>query len=228
MHRIDLTPVYVLHTRSYRNTSLLVELFSQTQGRISAVAHSARGPKSRYRGQLQVFTPLLASWSSTRELKTLGQVELHGMPLQLNHEPLFCAFYLNELLMRVLQKEDPYPQLFLDYHAALIALEKNDYLPVVLRRFEKRLLESLGYGLPLMREAETQQPIDPQKHYRFVLQQGLFVCDERQDSFLGADLIAIAQEKFGTEEILRTAKKLTRLALAPVLGANPLFSRMLF
>lgn len=231
MHRIDLTPVYVLHTRPFRNTSLLVELFSEIRGRISVVARSARGPKSRYQGQLQLFTPMLASWSGHHELKMLGNMELNGMPLQLNNKPLFCGFYFNELLMRLLHKEDPHPKLFAFYHDALCRLERGDLITQVLRTFEKKLLEDLGYGLPLTREAKTQAVIQRDVYYRFVPNQGFFPCDSASNShtyFLGADLMAIAAEQFDTESVAFSAKRLMRLALSGLLGNKPLNSRELF
>lgn len=231
MNRIDLTPVYILHTRPFRNTSLLVELFSQTHGRIAAVARSARGLQSRYKGQLQLFTPLLASWIGNHELKTLTQIELNGMPLQLNHKPLFCAFYLNELLMRVLHKEDPHPKLFDLYHDCLRRLEKKENMSAILRFFEKKLLEHLGYGLPFEHEANMRKPLQPDLHYRYIPQQGFIVCDatEKQHTdFSGADLLLMAAEQFEDINIASSAKRLMRLALSPLLGVHALNSRELF
>src|SRR3990167_3092991 len=233
MHRIDLASAYVLHTRPFRNTSLIAELFSKTHGRISAVARSARGPKSRYHGQLQLFTPILAAWSGRHELKMLGNIELNGMPLQLNQKPLFCGFYFNELLMRLLHKEDPHPALFNIYHESLCRLENNvDNIAIILRLFEKKLLEDLGYGLPLTHEAKTRAKIHPDCHYEFIANQGFFVIDKNEQNqkniFSGADLIAIAQEKFDDVSVALSAKKLMRSALQFLLGNRPLSSRALF
>ena len=219
-NHIDLTPSYVLHTRPFRNTSLSVEFFSEKYGRVSAVARSARGMTSRYQNKLQLFTPLLASWSGQHELKSLGNIELNGMPLQLNHQPLFCAFYLNELLMRVLHKEDPHSTLFEYYHDALIALEKNNNIAEILRLFEKRLLGVLGYAFHF-------EKINPDAYYYFDQQHGFIVCDN-QSEFLGADLLLISQDKFESEAVLKAAKKLMRLALAPLIGERPLNSRVFF
>ena len=229
-HRIDLTPAYVLHSRPFRNTSLLVDLFTQQHGLISAVARSARGPKSRYHGQLQLFTPMLASWSGTHELKTLGNIELNGMPIQLNQKPLFCGFYLNELLMRLLHKEDSHPALFDFYHHSLCRLEKNDSIPVILRLFEKKLLEELGYGLPLKQEAKTREKIQPNCFYQYEHQHGFILCEPGDASiiFSGTDLILIAEEKLDNDTILQTTKRLTRTAIQYLLGNKPLHSRDFF
>ena len=230
MHRIDLTSVYVLHTRPFNNTSLIVELFSKNHGRISVVARSARGPQSRYQGKLQLFTPMLAAWSGRHELKYLGNIELHAMPIQLNQKPLFCGFYLNELLMRLLHKEDSHPLLFEHYHHALSCLGKKDDLSVVLRLFEKKLLDELGYALPLTYEAKTQLKIHAENYYRFEQNQGFFQCDATDDSnvFFGKDLLFIAAEQFENERTCLAAKRLMRMALQSILGSRPLNSRELF
>jgi len=220
MNRIDLTPIYVLHTRPFRNTSLLVDLFSEKYGRVSVVARSARGLKSRYQNKLQLFTPLLASWFGNRELKSLGNIEFNGTPLRLNHQNLFCAFYLNELLMRVLHKEDSYSQLFGYYHDALISLENNHDITKILRLFEKRLLTALGYAFHF-------EKIISDRYYHFDYQHGFVVCDD-PSKFLGSDLIFISEENFCSEKVLHSAKKLMRLALAPLIGNNPLNSNIFF
>jgi len=234
MHHIDLNPVYILHTRPFRNTSLIVELFSKNYGRISAVARSARGLQSRYKGQLQLFTPILASWFGQHELKTLGNSELNGMPLQLNQKPLFCAFYFNELLMRLLHKEDAHPALFDFYHESLVQLQNSvsvrNNVAIILRLFEKKLLEELGYALPLTHEAKTRVPIQPDRYYEFVPNQGFFLCDSHGNPhcFLGAYLIAMSQDKFDDESVALSAKRLMRFALTFLLGNKPINSRELF
>lgn len=231
MHRIDFTPAYVLHTRPFRNTSLIVDFFSQVYGRVSAVARSARGPKSRYQGQLQLFTPLLISWSGRHELKTLGAIELTGMPLQLNQKPLFCGFYCNELLMRLLHKEDPHADLFGAYHDCLHQLENgsDNQLSIILRLFEKKLLASLGYGLSLTHESKTRTPIQPDGYYHFVPQQGFLIAtDNTTTAFLGRELLLIAEEKLGNDAVMQSAKRLMRLALSGLLGDKPLHSREFF
>ena len=229
MHRIDLTPVYVLHTRPYSNTSLIIELFSKSHGRVSAVARSARGPKSRYQGKLQLFTPILASWFGNHELKTLSSIELDGMPHQLNQKSLFCGFYLNELLMRLLHKEDAHSALFSLYQECLCRFEKNDKLAPTLRLFEKRLLAELGYGLPLVHEAGNRKPIQPDNYYRFECQQGFFKCDRSVSRcFLGADLLAIEAELFESDVVATEAKRLMREVILNLLGNKVLHSRALF
>ena len=110
-NRVTLEPTYILHRRAYSNTSYIIDFFTRTHGRVSAVARSARGPKSRYRGKLELFVPMLVTWTGKYELKNLGEVEFCQPPIDLQGNALLCAFYLNELLVKCLQREDPHPQL---------------------------------------------------------------------------------------------------------------------
>lgn len=229
-HRILFEPGFILHRRSYSNTSLIVEIFSFQYGRVAAVARSARGLNSRYKGALQLFSPMLLSWSGLGELKTLGQIELNGKPCQLDGRSLLCGFYLNELLLRLLHRDDPYPNLFRRYAETLEALEKNVQLSVTLRCFEKQLLYELGYGPPLAREARTGVPIAFDLYYQYVPECGFIRCENFVDfsaTFLGSSIIALNQEKFDTEQSLKDARRLLRMILAQYLGNRPLKSREL-
>lgn len=229
MLRVNLTPVYVLHTRPFGNTSLIVDLLSELCGRVTVIARSARGMKSRYQGKLQLFTPMLASWSGRYELKTLGNIELDGMPHQLNQKPLFCGFYLNELLMQLLHKEDPHPQLYALYRYCLSQFEKNETLAPTLRLFEKKLLDELGYGLPLTHEAETRKPICAGLFYRYEHHHGFFPCPQHErDHFLGEDLLSIAAECFESNSVEYASKRLMRHVLTHLLGNKRLHSREFF
>lgn len=221
--RVLLEPIFVLHHRPYQNSSLIVEFFSRQHGRIAALARSARGPKSRYKGYLQVFSPLLASWSGRRELMNLNQIELYGLPYQLMGQGLLCAFYLNELLLRLLPRDDPYPEIFADYQAALQGLEQSDNIPVVLRRFEKRILEHLGYGLSF--------PVDPHQYYQWLPDRGFLRCNAAahvgERIFRGGSLLALQAEQWDNPEDLLDAKYLMRIILSQYLGNKPLKSREL-
>ncbi len=221
--RVQLEPVFVLHHRPYQNSSLIVDFFSQQYGRVAVLARSARGPKSRFKGYLQLFSPLLASWNGLRELKNLNHLELSAAPLSLNGQGLLCAFYLNELLLRLLPKEDAYPEIFIDYQMALQKLAQAESPPIILRRFEKRLLENLGYGLSFQ--------VNPQEYYRWRPEQGFLPCessaDHRESVFLGRSLLALQTETWDNSEDLLAAKRLMRLVLSQHLGSKPLKSREL-
>ncbi len=222
MNRVSLEPAFILHSHPYRNTSLILELLTENYGRVSVLARSARGLKSRYKGKCQLFFPMLVSWSGRGELKLLGDLELSESPFLLEGDVLLCGFYLNELVLRLLQREDPCRYLFLYYKTALSTLESS--LIITLRCFEKRMLHVLGYGLPLRHD------LDATKHYQYVPDNEFLICEPFAESctvFSGESLIAIRDEIFDSENILRDAKRLMRLAISRLLGDNPLKSRLL-
>jgi DNA repair protein RecO (recombination protein O) len=226
--RVDLEPCFILHSRPYRNTSLLVELLSKQYGRISAVARSARGPKSRYKGCLQPFVPLLISWCGRKELMQLGAVELQSMPYSLNGIALISGFYLNELLMRLLPRHDEYLKIFDQYQLALQALVTHQALEQHLRCFEKQLLVSLGYGFTLNYD-DRGEPIEEAAWYQLIPNQGLSRCSMSSTAhiFCGRSILALHYNQLDDEQSLQDAKRLMRLALAHYLGTKPLKSREL-
>src|SRR5512143_20727 len=117
--RRDDQAAYVLHTYAYRETSLIVEALTEAHGRVALVARGAKRPRSELRGLLQGFQPLLLSWSGHHELKTLHTAEWRGgLPL-IAGSALLCGFYLNELLLKLLPREDPHARLYAMYEAAL-------------------------------------------------------------------------------------------------------------
>ena len=230
MNRTALNPVYVLHRRPYRNTSLVVDFFSEQHGRVSAVARSARGPQSRYRGNLQPFVPMQASWSGSGELKTLNALELEGAPAFFSGKALACALYLNELLLRLLQRHDPYPRLYRLYEQTLSLLKQAELFEQSLRLFEKNLLHELGYGLLLHCEARTGMAINDHSYYRYHPELGFMSSSEDHQEaqlFLGKSLLDLNREKLENEQSLKDAKRLMRLVLNMYLGDKPVASREL-
>lgn len=210
--RVEKERAFVLHTRPYRNTSLLVELFTYQQGRVSVVARSARGQRSRYRGLLQPFRRLRVSWMGTQELKTLGHMELDGLPFFLQGMGLFSGFYLNELMMRLLPKSDPYETLYLVYEKTLSAFDAGQPVAENLRSFEKCFLYELGYGVSFAKDHRGER-IDQEAYYRLMLDQGFVRVDENASNeglLKGADLLAIAIDDYGRSEVAALAKAIMR------------------
>ena len=158
-HTHFLQSAYVLHSRPYRDTSLLIDFFTREHGLVGAVARGVRSAKSPLKGVLLPFTPLFISFSLKKELAVLMHAESNRSMHVLEGKQLFSAFYLNELLMKLLQRHDAHPQLYDYYHQALceLSLEKNIEIP--LRRFEKYLLSELGYGLNLVADAYSGKEI---------------------------------------------------------------------
>ena len=225
----DNQPVYVLHTYPYLETSLVVELFSSNFGRVSTIAKGARRPRSAMRGMLQAFQPLVASWSGKSELRTLHGVEWQGGLHVLHGSALICGFYLNELMLRLLPREDPHETLFKHYEHALKALTRNEPQPIVLRRYEISLLQELGYAMPLTHDAETGEPIAAETTYIFVPEQGAIKKTSGQSGvqLRGKTLLDMAQDDYTDALTLQQSKQLMRTLISHYLGDKPLHTRQL-
>lgn len=229
MQNAQLQPGYILHPRAYRDTSLLLEVFTRDQGRFGLVARGARAPRSRIRGLLQPFQPVLLSWSGRAELGTLHSAEANGAASPLRGTALYSGFYLNELLMRLLQRLDPHPELFAAYAAALEGLPSAAERP--LRLFEKRLLETLGYGLLLDQEAHSGAPVDAAALYVYELECGPVRVSSAPTHGLvmaGRSLLSLAGEDLSDAQSLAETKRLMRAALALYLGDRALKTREIF
>lgn len=227
--RVLLDSAYLLHRRDYRETSLLLELFTLQHGRIGLIAKGARRGKAGLAPILQPFRPLLASWAGRGELATLTHAEAGGADIRLRHTALFCGFYLNELLVRLLPLHDPHPELVEVYRTALAGLAAGRDLEAVLRRFELALLESLGYGLQLTADAQTGEAIQPDRLYIYRIDTGPIVADPDDPVALhGATLLALRDGRFDTPELRTESKRLMRHVLAHYLEGRPLKSRELF
>ena len=170
--RHDGQPAYVLHSRPYRETSVIVETFTRDHGRVAMVARGARRPKSALRGILLSFQPLLLSWGGRGELRTLVRAEWHGAYRPLKGQALICGFYLNELLLKLTARDDPHERLFGVYQETLAALEAGGEPAPVLRQFEMCLLRELGYAVILDRDVEHGEPVAREGSYTYVVERG--------------------------------------------------------
>jgi DNA repair protein RecO (recombination protein O) len=227
--RQDHQLAYVLHSYPYRETSLIVEVFTQNLGRIPLVARGARRPRSAVRGLMMAFQPLALSWFGKGELRTLKGAEWQCGQPPLAGSSLMCGFYLNELLLRLLPRDDPHPQLFRHYQETLQALGKGEPQPVALRRFEKRLMHELGYALMLEHEAQSGQEIEPDAVYYYEVEQGPVRESARQNSvqLLGRTLLDLARDDYSDPTTLAQAKQLMRALISHQLGSELLQTRQL-
>ncbi|MDE3735752.1 MULTISPECIES: DNA repair protein RecO [Pseudomonas] len=217
-------PAFVLHSRAYRESSALVDFFTP-QGRLRAVMRGARGKTGTL---ARPFLPLEAEFRGRGELKNVARLEGGGIPNLLAGEALFSGLYLNELLIRLLPAEDAQPALFEHYAVTLQALAANRPLEPLLRAFEWRLLDELGYGFALDSDL-AGQPIAPDGIYRLLPDAGLEPVGQLQPGlFHGRELLALAEADWSAPGALGAAKRLMRQALAPHLGGRPLVSRELF
>jgi DNA repair protein RecO (recombination protein O) len=227
---------FVLHAYPYRETSLLVEAFARGSGRVSLVARGARRPRSATRGALMAFQPLSLSWYGKGEVKTLSQAEWVGGQALLSGEALLCGFYMNELLVRLLAREDPHEELFDRYRTALKRLAAGDASAPILRAFEKALLGELGYAMTLDRDAGSGRAIDPGALYTYDPERGPVEANggngmEMRGSDLrlsGGTLLALARDDFSDPQTLAEAKALMRLLIGYRLDFQPLNSRRIF
>lgn len=228
--RVELHPCYVLHRRPYRETSLLLEVLSCAHGRVGLVGRGAARRSAGWGGLLQPFRPLQLAWSQRGELGTLTGVEPDEGDQTLTPARMASGFYLNEILVRLLERNDPCPQLFACYAAALREVARAESEEPALRLFEKHLLAELGYALLLEATADTGQAIACDRTYHYVVEHG--PCEHLPQGVAslplsGATLEALAQERIETPECRREAKQLMRFVLARYLGERPLESRRL-
>ncbi len=245
MIRQSLQASYVLHSRPYRNTSKLLDIFSREQGRRVLVARGARQGNSRLQGQLLPFIPLLLSWQGNGEVQTLTAAETGTQLASLNGQKLLTAFYLNELLLRLLARDDPHPALYDAYARILQQLSESgggQMEEAGLRMFECFLLQELGYGLVLDHEANSGEVIQAEQMYCYQPEHGPLILRANPDCenglpVHGCTLLALQQGNLTAAEahgeyhynlILREAKMLMRVNLARHLGAKPLHSRELY
>jgi DNA repair protein RecO (recombination protein O) len=241
--RIGLQPAYVLHLQPFRDTSALLETWTQDVGRVALVARGIQRPRSLLKGLLQPFRPLLLSWTGKGDMGTLTHAESNGAPLALGGRLLLSGFYVNELLLRLTQRHDAHPQLFLAYHNVLAGLAQVACVEGdaalqghgeqwVLRRFEQQLLRECGYGLQLQREAVSGAPVTEDATYHYDIERGplrLSQCPPPAWAVAvrGSSLLAIARDDLADEQVMRDAKRLLRLALDHHLAGRDLASRRL-
>lgn len=218
---------YILHVKPYRETSAILQLFTLESGRVDAVLRGARSKQRR--ASVREFSPLMVQWQGRADLKTLTTLECVSAPLQLQGKSLFAGMYLNELLVRLLAPLEPQHDLFAFYVVALSELQAGDDLELVLRRFEWRLLDSLGFGVDWHQTADTREPINADARYRFIPDLGFIACGGGvADAVPGRDLLAIAAGELCDAAVMRSYKMLNRRALQVHLGDRPLASRELF
>jgi len=231
--RADQEPGYVLHAYAYKETSLIVEAFTRRLGRVALLARGARRPRSATRGLLLAFHPLRLSWSGSAELGTLISVEWSGGMAALSGLALMCGFYLNELLLKLLPREDAHEQLFDAYTESLAQLGAGRQHASVLRGFERRLLAELGYAPLLERDAASGAPVDPERRYVYELDRGpvpangFAARDAAGDELIvsGRTLLDLAHDDYERQQTREEARALLRTLIAQRLGGQSLHTR---
>lgn len=224
----------MLHRRPYRETSAIVDLFTQDFGKISCVAKGVQRPKNGWRGLLQPFTPLLVSFSGKGELKNALQVEATSIPFNLVGKRSYCGFYINEMLVRGLVKEESVSLLYGKYQATLQCLLDGE-IEATLREFERCLLDELGYGIDFYHVAESNSDIEVTGEYHFEPELGFVAKGEiESDQFTprkriySGQIIQDINHAVWHEHSLIAAKYIFRAALKLIIGDKPLKSKELF
>lgn len=224
--RVQLEPAFILHRRPYRDTSLLLEVFTREHGRQGLVARGARRARGRWRGVLEPLCPLRLSWSGRGELGTLTDAEPEARRA-LGGDGLYAGFYAGELLLRLTARADPHPALYDDFATLLAVLARGSDPGAALRLFERNLLAEIGYGLPLTHESESRRPVQADALYLYHPAHGLRRGERPAADEIavpGAVLHALAAGDLSDAAHVRAARRLLAAALAPHLGGRPLRS----
>jgi DNA repair protein RecO (recombination protein O) len=233
-------PAYVLHSRPWRESSVIADLFTLNQGRVSVIVHGARkaqGKQPAKRALVQPFTPLMVSFTGSGELRTSIQFDGVGAPLAIVGNSLYSGLYINELLLKLLASDDPHPNLFAYYQALLNQLAANVTLEQCLRTFEVHLMDELGYHVVIDKDYITGCAVVPEASYQLSPLQGVCLNETQQGEFgevscapaiSGKVLLQLAAGQFTGRECLKVAKYMARANLDLLLGGRPLQSRNLF
>ena len=225
--RVQQQPGFVLHHRPFRDTSQILDLLTRDHGRVAVVARGSRGARSRVAGLLRPFLPLRVSWVAKSDLGTLTGAETAGTPIVLRGDALLSAYYVNELMLYFLHRDDPQPEVFALYADVIGALRESRNVAAALREFELELLGLLGYAVTLDREAGTQQDLVADRCYDYRIEQGPVPVERKSGPmvFRGDQLRAIGERRFDDDEIVRAAGRLLRAVIAWHLGGKELKSR---
>ncbi len=243
--RVAIEPAYVLHQYPYRNTSLLVEMVTQSYGRVALIAKGVRSAKSRFQGVLQPFQPLLVSWSGKGDLYTLVSAETSSCGPALSGAGLMSGLYMNELMMHLLHRHDPHASVFNIYQATICLIaEADSHYPGrhnratammwherALRLFEKALLSELGYGLILDHDVESGEGILAGREYAYLPMRGPVLLENAAGTGVqisGRSLLAFKGDDLEDAIIMQETKRLMRTVIDSHLGGKPLNSRAMF
>lgn len=226
-HRIVEQPGFVLHSYVYKESSLVIDVFTRDYGRVALVAKGAKRPTSKLRGVLQTFQPLSIGWTGKSELRTLTTAEWIGGMIPLENSALLYGFYLNELLLKLLAREDPHPALFDHYVKALTRLATSESAQTVLRIFELALLKETGVAADLSIDTTTWENVDPEEVYVVDPEGGprpARMADEAP-RLAGKTLLDMTSEDYSDPQTQLQSKLLMRHLLAYHLNGVPLQTR---
>ena len=209
---IEQQPAFVLHSRPYRETSLLLECLTRDHGRIGVVARGVRSQRGRLqRSQLEPFQPLSLDLQIRGELATLRAAEPAGVPLRLPGDAGLAGLYINELVVRLTERQDPHPSLYSAYAQTLARMVREPSLAWQLRRFERDLLAALGYALQLDDEADNGEPVQADAIYLYRPEHGLVRCRATDPNAVrGSDLLSLQEDRMPDAQGLHALRGMMR------------------
>ncbi len=228
-NHILLQSAFVLHSRAYLNSSLIIKMLTRDHGVVGLVAKGVRRPKSKLKGMLQPFCPITINYINKSTLGTLIDAEQSEYSCKMPSEKLVYSMYLNELLIKLLHEHDSHSKLYENYKQTISDLKKDICVESLLRKFEIKLLNELGYGIDFCKEAVTGNAISPEQLYSFNVDVGFEIIKDgyATRSFIGKNILAISNFDFDNSDILLDAKVILRGCIANKLGHHQLKSRSL-
>jgi DNA repair protein RecO (recombination protein O) len=228
-NRVSGQPGFVLHSYPYKETSVIVDVFTRDYGRVALIAKGAKRPHSKLRGVLQTFQPLSVAWSGKSEVRTLTSAEWVGGLLPLEKAALLCGFYLNELLVKLLARDDAHPALFDHYVSTLNQLAHGEPAPIVLRKFELALLKETGVAGSLAVSTTTREPVEPGQEYVVDPERGAREARpaDQWPRVTGKTLLDMEREDYTDSATQSQSKFLMRFLLAHHLGGTQLNTRQI-
>jgi len=229
--KIELTPCYILHRRDYSETSLILDVLSREHGRVNLIAKGAKRHKKQQGINHNLYQKYNMAWVAKSELGTLTDIELDSMSGSLKPAVMMTGFYMNEIMLRLLHKHEPHPELFDSYDTSIEKLANDESEQIVLRYYEKIVLQSLGYGVVLDHDVHTGENLVPERNYYYQLDSGPS-CKEIENTsginISGKSLLELNSETLADIKNINEAKKLLRMILNQYLGEKPLASRELY
>jgi DNA repair protein RecO (recombination protein O) len=215
-----------LHQRPHGETSLIVDVFTKKNGKMSIIAKGAKKPKSKFFGYLTPFTKLKITYTGRSELKTLTNIDRDfSESTNSLSKKSYSLLYINELLIRLLPKDAVHEDLFLLYESFLLKIHSGENIELTLRSFELDMLEMLGYGLDFENEIDKNQSIDVNKNYSFIPERGF--RESKNSNFSGRDIINIRMRNLA-EVSKKHLKHITQESIHFCLDGKNLSSREIF
>ena len=224
--RVELEPSYILHTRPYRETSMIVYALTEQHGIVHMVS---RGARKKGHSLLQPYTKMQLSWSGKNELVSLSKIELEHTKYTRNFRAHVQCFYLHELILKLIPRSSPSPELFYLYETTLELMAKNPKSEEVLRYFELQFLSILGHPLQLKYDYMNDRDIEDHIVYRYDPEHGPTQCEinAKQWNIVVGSVLRSLEKNQLSNETLSGAKIFLRGLLKYYLQGKPLVTRQL-